>query len=179
MTTSPAAVPVPDQTAPHDPADRQITDRISPAAFYRFVAIAEAVTWTLLIAGMVLKYGFDLPIAVLIGGSIHGLVFITYALAAGLIGVNQRWSTKLVVAAVATAIVPYATIPFDRYLERRDLLAGPWQRTAGDDPRDQSAVNRLLRFFLARPVTLAATFVIAVAVIMTTMLIIGPPGGWK
>jgi integral membrane protein len=144
------------------------------------VAIAEAVTWTLLIAGMLLKYvakAGSLP--VLIGGSIHGLVFITYGLTAVLVGVNQRWSTRQIVAAVATAIVPYATIPFDRRLERRHLLDGNWRTTATDDPRDQTWVNRLLRRLLARPLVLAGVFVLLVIVIMTTMLIIGPPGGWN
>lgn len=153
--------------------------RFPPRSLYRIVAIAETVTWTLLLAGMVLKYGFDLPVAVLIGGSIHGLVFISYALTAGLVGVNQRWSAAQIAAAVATAIVPYATIPFDRRLERRGMLQGQWRTVATEDPRDHTALARLLRYFLARPVALAAIFVAGVAVIMTTLLIIGPPGGWR
>lgn len=35
------------------------TSRVTPRLFYRTVAIAEAVTWTLLITGMVLKYVAD------------------------------------------------------------------------------------------------------------------------
>lgn len=151
----------------------------TPRALYRKAALAETVTWTILIAGMVLKYAADLPIAVLIGGSVHGLVFIAYALTAGIVGVNQRWAPWRIAAAVATAIVPYATIPFDRHLERRTLLDGDWRRIATDDPRDHMLSGRLLRFFLARPVLLAATFGAAVVVIMTTLLIIGPPGGWQ
>lgn len=153
--------------------------RSTPRSVYRMAAIAETVTWTILIIGMALKYAADLPVAVLIGGSIHGLVFITYALTAGIVGVNQRWAARRITAAVATAIVPYATIPFDRYLERRNLLDGNWRRTQTDDPRDGSVMNRLLRWFLARPLLLAITFAVAVAAIMTTMLIIGPPGGWS
>src|SRR5699024_6417734 len=153
--------------------------RITPRSFYRVVAIAEAVTWTGLIAGMILKYGFDLPIAVLIAGSVHGLVFITYALTAGFVGVNQYWPLSRIAVAVATAVIPYVTIPFDRYLERRNLLDGDWRRTATDDPLDHTLARRLLRWFLARPVVLAAAFVVAVIVIMTALLIIGPPGGWN
>jgi integral membrane protein len=80
--------------------------RQTPRTFYRTVAIAEAVTWTGLLAGMALKYGADIPVAVLIAGSIHGLVFISYALTAALVGVNQHWSTGRIAAAVAAAIVP-------------------------------------------------------------------------
>lgn len=162
-----------------NPPQRTEVSRSTPRSVYRMVAIAETVTWTLLIIGMVLKYAADLPIAVLIGGSIHGLVFITYALTAGIVGVNQRWAARRITAAVATAIVPYATIPFDRHLERKNLLDGHWRRTQTDDPRDRSVMNRLLRWFLARPLLLAITFGVAVAAIMTTMLIIGPPGGWN
>lgn len=151
---------------------------MTPRAFYRAVAIAEAITWTGLLLGMALKYGLDMPVAVLVAGSIHGLVFITYALTAALVGVNQHWPSGRITFAVATAIIPYATIPFDRHLERRHLLDGEWRRTATDDPRDQQPLSRLLRFFLARPATLAVVFVTAVLTIMTTMLIIGPPGGW-
>ncbi len=153
--------------------------RVTPRSFYRVVAIAEAVTWTGLLLGMVLKYGFDLPVAVLITGSVHGLVFITYALTAALVGVNQRWSASRIAFAVFTAVVPYATIPFDRHLERKGLLDGEWRREATDDPRDSGLLSRLLRWFLARPAMLVAIFVTAVLVIMTVLLIIGPPGGWN
>lgn len=160
------------------PTTAPAADRLAPRSFYRIVAVAEAVTWTGLIAGMVLKYGFDMPLAVLVTGSVHGLVFIVYALTAGFVGVNQRWSTGRIAFAVATAVIPYATIPFDIHLDRRGLLDGDWRRTATDDPRDGRRTDKLLRFLLGRPVLLVGGFIVAVAVIMTTMLIIGPPGGW-
>ncbi|WP_211229367.1 DUF3817 domain-containing protein [Nakamurella lactea] len=152
--------------------------KLSPRRFYRIVAIAETVTWTLLIIGMLLKYvakAGGLP--VLIAGSLHGLVFISYGLTAVLVGVNQRWNTRLIVAAVLTAVVPYATIPFDNRLERRQLLEGGWRTTATDDPRDHTAVSRLLRWMLGRPAVLTGVFVALVVVIMVTLLLIGPPGG--
>ena len=158
----------------------ETTSRVSPRSFYRIVAVAEAVTWTLLITGMLLKYvaqAGGLP--VLIGGSIHGLVFITYAMTAVLVGVNQRWTTKHIVAAVGTAIIPYATVPFEGWLERRGMLQGAWRTVATADPRDHTWVSRLLRWMLNRPATLVTLFVAGVAVIMTTLLIVGPPGGWK
>ena len=155
------------------------TGTITPRRFYRVVAIAEAVTWTLLIAGMLIKYVADAGnLGVLIGGSLHGLVFITYAGTALVVGVNQRWGTKLIVGAVLTAIVPYATIPFDAWLEKRGLLEGGWRLEATDDPRDQSWVDRLLRWFLNRPALFVVVFVVVVIAILTVLLILGPPGGW-
>ncbi len=153
---------------------------MSPRLFYRTVAIAEAVTWTLLITGMLLKYvGNAGGLPVLIAGSIHGFVFITYGMTAVLVGVNQRWSVKHIVFAVFTAIVPYATIPFDIWLDRNRRLEGVWRTTATDDPRDHTWVSKLLRWFLNHPKTLVALFVVGIAVIMTTLLIVGPPGGSK
>ena len=157
----------------------QTPSRITPRAFYRAVAIAESITWTLLIIGMLLKYVAGLgTLPVLIGGSIHGFVFITYALAAVLIGVNQRWSIQQIVFAVLTAIVPYATIPFDVWLDRRGKLDGDWHRVATDDPRDHTWVRRLLRWFIGHPAILISVFVVGIVVIMSALLIVGPPGGW-
>ncbi|MDJ0323517.1 DUF3817 domain-containing protein [Cryobacterium sp. PH31-AA6] len=151
---------------------------MTPRLFYRTIAIAEAVTWTLLIAGMLLKYVAQAGDTwVRIGGFAHGLVFIAYGMTAVLVGVNQRWSLRLIVAAVATAIVPYATIPFDRVLERRGRLDGAWRHTATDDPRDRTWVSVLLRWMLNRPVLLGILFVVGLVSILTTLLIIGPPGG--
>lgn len=156
------------------------TSRVTPRSFYRVVAIAEAVTWTLLIAGMLLKYVFDAgSLPVLIGGSIHGLVFITYALTAVLVGVNQHWAIKQIVFAVLTAIVPYATIPFDRWLERNGKLDGGWRTVVTDDPRDHVWISRLLRWFLNHPIVLGALLVVGIATVFTVLLILGPPGGWK
>lgn len=155
------------------------TIRVTPRAFYRVVAIAEAVTWTLLITGMLLKYVAQAgSIGVLIGGSLHGLVFVTYGATAVLVGVNQRWSVKLIVGAVLTAIVPYATIPFDRWLEKKSLLDGQWRTTATVDPRDQTWVDRTMRWFLNHPTLLVVVFVVAVVAIVSVLLILGPPGGW-
>lgn len=155
------------------------TSKVTPRAFYRVVAIAEAVTWTLLIGGMLLKYVAQAGgLGVLIGGSLHGLVFVTYAATAVLVGVNQRWSVKLIVGAVFTAIIPYATIPFDRWLERNDKLEGGWRTVATDDPRDHTWIDKTLRWFLNHPVSLVVVFVFAVLAIVTVLVILGPPGGW-
>lgn len=151
---------------------------MSPRVLYRTVAVAEAVTWTLLIVGMLLKYVAQLgSLPVLIGGSVHGLVFITYAMTAVLVGVNQRWPAGRTVLVAATAVVPYATIPLELWLDRSRMLDGPWRTAATGHPADHTWVSRLLRWFLARPRTLVAVFVLGVAVVMATLLVIGPPGG--
>lgn len=156
-----------------------LLQRVTPRGWYRTVAIAESITWTLLIIGMLLKYVAGLGgLPVLIGGSIHGFVFLAYAMTAVLIGVNQRWKVVLIVGAVATAIVPYATIPFDRQLERRGMLDGGWHLEHSEDPRDRIWTRRFLRWLLNRPALLIALFVVGIAVIMSVLLLLGPPGSW-
>lgn len=151
---------------------------MTPRLFYRAFAIAETVTWTLLISAMILKYVFkvgDWPVT--IGGFAHGMVFIGYAMTAVLVGVNQRWRTRQIVGAMATAFVPYLTIPFDRRLEKRGMLDGEWRTTATDHPGDHGFTNVVMRWLLNRPVLFGVGFVVLLGTIMSTMLFIGPPGG--
>lgn len=151
---------------------------LNPKRLYRIVSIAEAVTWTLLITGMVAKYGFDYDRLIFPFGLAHGTVFVAYAATALLVGLNQRWRTPHVIGAVAAAVVPYATIPVDLALERRGMLNGDWRRDATDDPRDQSPIDRALRWALRNPLLLAVVIVVAVAVIVTVLLQLGPPSEW-
>lgn len=150
---------------------------MSPKRLFRALALAEAVTWTILIVAMILKYAAGVDAAVLVGGSIHGFVFLAYAFSAVLVGVNQRWNLGLIAVAVLTAVVPYATIPFELWLVRRGRLEGEWRREQSDHPRDAGLVDRMLRWFLARPVLLTVAAVLGIAVVFTALLVVGPPGG--
>ena len=150
---------------------------MSPKRLFRSLAVAEAVTWTILIVAMILKYAAGVDAAVLVGGSIHGFVFLAYAFAAVLVGVNQRWSIGLIAFAVLTAIVPYATVPFELWLMRRGRFDGAWRHERTDHPADGSWVNGMLRWFLARPVLLTVVAVAGIAVVFAALLVIGPPGG--
>ena len=68
---------------------------LTPRRLYRFLAVAEAITWTLLITGMVLKYAFDFDALAFPFGFAHGTVFVAYGATQILVGVNQRWRTGL------------------------------------------------------------------------------------
>lgn len=149
--------------------------RLTPKKLYRIVAIAEAITWTLLITGLILRATIGLDIAVTIGGSIHGFVFLAYGATAVLTAINQRWSVGLGLLAVVTAVIPYATIPFDLWAHRTGKLEGDWRREATDDPRDQRWFDRLVRWMLNHPYLLATLILLAVVVLFTVLLILGPP----
>ena len=151
---------------------------LAPKRLYLIVSIAEAVTWTLLIAGMVAKYVFDFDKLIFGFGLVHGTAFVAYAATALLVGLNQRWRTPHVLGAIATAVVPYATIPVDRALARRGMLDGGWRTVETDDPRDRTVLDRALRWALRNPLLLALVIVVAVAVIVTVLLQLGPPTEW-
>lgn len=150
---------------------------MSPRRAFRILSLAEAVTWAGLIVAMLLKYGAGADSAVSVAGPIHGFVFIAYVAGAAVLAVNQRWSAGATVLAVAAAVVPFATLPLEIVYDRRGLLAGPWRRTATEDPRDRRLPSRMLRWSLARPLAAGAVLVAAVAVAFAALLVAGPPGG--
>lgn len=148
---------------------------MTPRSLYRLAAAAEAVTWTLLILGLVLRAATGWALGVTIGGGIHGFVFLAYAAVALLVGIDRRWRSATVVLAVAAAVVPYATILAEYLLERRGLLNGAW-RLDPDTP-DRTPLDALVRWFLRRPVLLVAVAVVVLVAIFVVLLLVGPPGG--
>ncbi|PWD49568.1 DUF3817 domain-containing protein [Serinibacter arcticus] len=149
----------------------------TPRALFRALALAEMVSWTLLIGGMILRATADLRIAVTIGGAIHGFVFLAYATTALLVALNQRWSLGTSALAVGAAVVPYATLPTEIALDRRGKLAGAWRREVSDHPRDSRWHDRALRWTLRHPVQLGAVLAFLVVAAYVVLLVVGPPGG--
>ncbi|HEX5857647.1 MAG TPA: DUF3817 domain-containing protein [Microbacterium sp.] len=149
----------------------------TPLNLFRVLAVAEAISWTLLIGGLILRATAGLEAAVSVGGGIHGFVFLSYAATAVLVAKNQRWSAGPSVLAIASAIVPYATIPTELWLHRTGRLDGAWRLAETDDPRDRAWHDRLTRALLRRPWVLALLLVVAVIALFVGLLIVGPPGG--
>ena len=116
---------------------------MSPRKLYRTAATAEAVTWTLLILGMIAKYVFhagDLPVR--IGGGIHGFVFLSYCVATVVVWTDRRWPASTGVVGLLLSVVPFATVPFERHVERRGLLSDSWRvAPAGTLPADDDAAR--------------------------------------
>ena len=151
---------------------------MTPKKLFNTFAKAEAVTWTLLITALILRAtGFD-PVAVAIAGSIHGAVFLGYAVTAALTGVNQRWGFGKTTLAVALAIVPYATIPFEIRVAKNGSLEGSWRTAVSEDPRDKGFIDRLFRWFIARPVILVVVIVVGLTALFSLLVTLGPPNEW-
>ena len=89
---------------------------------------------------------------------------------------NQRWGFGKVAVAVALAIVPFATIPFERSLVKSSALEGSWRTTQSEDPRDQGFIDRLFRWFIARPIVLLAVLLIAIPAVFAFLLFLGKRG---
>tara|TARA_B100000378_G_scaffold81972_1_gene64285 strand:+ start:267 stop:722 length:456 start_codon:yes stop_codon:yes gene_type:complete len=147
----------------------------TPLSLFRVLAFAEVVSWTLLIAGLILRATLDLSIAVTIGGGIHGFVFLSYGATAVLVAMNQRWRTGPTVVAIVSAVIPYATIPTEIWLHRTGRLDGRWRTEPGVGA--DRWYDPLMRWFLRRPWVLAVLLIGAIVAAYVILLILGPPGG--
>jgi integral membrane protein len=149
----------------------------SPVTLFRRAAVAEAVTWALLLLGMLLKYGTGTTeVGVRVFGMLHGIVFIAYCLTVVFVAVNQRWSLGTTLLGLTSAVPPFLTVWFDRRAERRGDLAGPWRLAPGGES-PAGVLERAQAWLLARPVAAAAVAVLAVAALTAVALVAGPPTG--
>ncbi|MEE1621477.1 DUF3817 domain-containing protein [Zafaria sp. J156] len=146
----------------------------SPKRLYGALALAEMVTWALLITGMVLKYSGTSDAFVPVFGLVHGVVFIAYCIVTVFVWVNQRWGFGLGLLGLASAVVPFCTVPFERAVVRRGLLDGGWRLAPGGDaPR--GPVEGIQALCLRYPAAALVIGLAAVAGITAVLLMIGPP----
>lgn len=148
---------------------------MSPRTLYRRIALAEVVSWALLLLGMFLKYvtkTTDLGVRVF--GMVHGVVFIAFCLITVLVAVNQRWTARQGLLGLASAIPPFLTVWFERRMERAGVLEGGW-RLGHAEARPENGFERVLHVVLARPAVAVAVGLVAVAALTGVALIVGPP----
>jgi len=146
---------------------------MSPRLLFRRVAIAEAVTWALLLAGMFLKYVTETTeLGVRVFGMVHGVVFVAYCLTTVLVAVDQRWSAGRTLLGLAAAVPPFFTVLFDRYAEKRGALADAW-RLRAEDPT--GPVQRIATWLIRNPARGAVAGLVAVAALTGVALLVGPP----
>lgn len=148
---------------------------MSPLTLFRRVAVTEAVTWALLLTGMVLKYGtHTTDLAVRVFGMLHGVVFIAYCLSTVLVAVDQRWSRGRLLLGLACSVPPFATVLFDRYAEGRGLVGDAWRLRAATP---SGVRERAAAWLLRNPLRGALAGLVAVAVLTGVALVAGPPAG--
>lgn len=90
----------------------------TPLGRFRVIGHIEAVSFLVLLCiAMPLKYLADLPVAVLIVGSIHGALFLLYILAIVNVSVASPWPIGRVMGALAAAVLPFGPFVFDYWLQ--------------------------------------------------------------
>ena len=95
--------------------------------WFKVVAVAEAVSYLVLLGASVAKHVFDMPGAVPIMGPIHGLIFLTYLWLALLVREELGWRLSTTLTVVVAAVIPLGGL----YVERRRAGGGD----AGRAPR--------------------------------------------
>jgi integral membrane protein len=94
----------------------------TPIGRLRAIAFLEGVSYLLLLGiAMPLKYFADLPEAVKLVGSLHGLFFVLYIIAVAHVTVAVRWSIARVLGALAASVIPFGTFVLDARLRRNHL----------------------------------------------------------
>ena len=75
-------------------------------AAMRWVAIAEATSWLLLIVATIVKYAFGQPLGVQILGPIHGTLFLAYLAVVAAAWWSLRWTVWTVAIVVIDSFLP-------------------------------------------------------------------------
>jgi integral membrane protein len=107
---------------------------VNPAAVataFRAVAVAEALSWVGLLAGMYVKHVPETSeLGVQVFGPVHGAVFLAFVAVALVASRVLRWSPGTTLLALAAAVPPLATVAFERWATRSGRLASPVGRAA-------------------------------------------------
>ena len=148
---------------------------MTPLVLFRRVAVAEAITWALLLVGMFLKYVTETTeLGVRVFGMVHGVVFVAYCVTTVLVATDQRWSLRRTALGLAAAVPPFCTVWFDRYAEARGLLPEAWRLRS---ERPAGPVERITAWVLRNPGRGAVAGVATVGALTAVALVVGPPVG--
>ena len=100
-----------------------LTDPRTVARAFRAVAIAEAVSWVLLLAGMFVKWVLRTSeLGVQLAGPVHGAVFVAYVLVSLLAWRVLGWSPRTALLALVASVPPLCTVVFERWARRTGRL---------------------------------------------------------
>ncbi|MCQ9344119.1 DUF3817 domain-containing protein [Corynebacterium kozikiae] len=147
----------------------------TPRALFRIFATAEMVTWALLIIALILR-GTGVTNIVPIAGGIHGFVFLSYCVVTVFTWVNQKWKAPVGIAGLLLSVIPFATVPFELYLDRRGLLTGGWRLAPGPGSETPNGfIEKVQAWVLAKPVLAAVLLLAFVTALFIVLLLAGPP----
>ncbi|WP_425295595.1 DUF3817 domain-containing protein [Nocardia abscessus] len=100
-----------------------VFDLSTVAKRFRFIAVLEAISWFLLIIGMVFK---RIPEPVLwpvkVFGMTHGIVFVLFVISAIVAARELGWNFKTTALALLSSIPPFCTVLFEVWAVRTGQL---------------------------------------------------------
>jgi integral membrane protein len=112
---------------------------VNPAALataFRAVAVAEALSWIGLLAGMYVKRVLGTSeLGVQVFGPLHGGIFVAYVVLALFTARVLGWSRGTALLALAAAVPPLVTVWFQRWATRTGRLVARVPEAAGTPGR--------------------------------------------
>lgn len=93
-----------------------VSNTPSPALrWFHAIAVAEGYSFLLLLfIAMPLKYMAGMPKAVTLAGSIHGALFVAYAIAAVFLFTHAKWPLNRIPGLFYAAVLPFGTFVLER-----------------------------------------------------------------
>lgn len=159
------------------PLSRSV-DGMTPHKLYSTVALAETITWALLLGSMALKYSGITEATMPIAGGLHGFTFLSFCVATMLIWVNNRWSVGHGIIGLASSIIPFATIPWERHAENKNLLQQQWRFGAGSTEEPNTFPDKVLALVLTKPLLALVIAIVVISVVFVILLSLGSPAEW-
>ncbi len=146
---------------------------ITPRKLFSIFAAAEMATWAGLITALICR-ATGVADFVSIAGGIHGFVFLSYVTVTIFVWVNQKWKTAVGVMGVLLSVIPFATVPYEIYLNKRGLLQGGWRLAPGGE-RPFTLLEKLQAWVLRKPAVATVVLLVIIIVVFVALLMMGPP----
>jgi len=105
--------------------------------WFRYVALAEALSFVCLLVATAVKYGLDEPGGVELLGPIHGLLFLAYFVMVAFVREERGWGLGRSLAVLAAAVVPLGGF----FVEQRLLQDAPPAAPPPAAPADPTPVE--------------------------------------
>ena len=101
-----------------DPGVLKQSAAVTSVRNLRLLGILEGISYLLLLfAAMPLKYGFDMPLAVRLVGSLHGLLFLLFCATLLRAVLERSWRVATWVPVFIAALVPFGFLLVERRLK--------------------------------------------------------------
>lgn len=145
----------------------------TPRKLFNIFATAEMITWAGLISALICRVT-GIADFVSAAGGVHGFVFLSYVAVTVFVWVNQKWKAPVGINGILLSVIPFATVPYEMYLNKRGLLRGGWRLAPGGDT-PHNALEHLQTVVLRKPLISTLTILGVIVIVFVALLMMGPP----